>query len=138
MGDLEIELFGKALMTVVRDESIRDCDRALSVGAVDPRALRWQAARASGKLLDLEAFIPEIVDIVVFNLLDAIDNGSLRLAYTSAEEDDNFADLNVLASEELGGDLKAEVCAIDGWRDRYAQERFFDDCADLREQSDEG
>lgn len=70
--------------------------------------------------------IPDIVDNTVFHLLDAIDNGLLRLVFTDSSG--RVVDLMKNGLSEMAG----WYMGTGGWRAQYSQERFIDDCADLR------
>jgi len=66
------------------------------------------------------------VDETLFYLLQAIDQGVLRLSYT--DESGQVVDLT-----EAGlGELSGWYMGSGGWRARYSQERFVDDFGDLR------
>ncbi len=70
--------------------------------------------------------VPDIVDLVVFHIFNAIDEGSLRLKYVSSSGRE--VDLTEVGLGELGG----WYMGGDGFRERYAKERFVDDFAALR------
>lgn len=73
-----------------------------------------------------EKIIPDIVDSVVFSLLDAIDNGHLRLALT--DPSGKIVDLQHDGLGELGG----WYMGSGGWRAQYSKERFVNDFSDLK------
>ena len=81
----EIEEFGKALVRMVRDESIQSNDRGLLANAKGPAATRWrEAARDRSSEAFARAIIPDIVDETIFYLLHAIDTGELQLSYKAS------------------------------------------------------
>jgi hypothetical protein len=74
----------------------------------------------------VEELIPEVVDQVLFELLDAGDNDELALAWRRS--DGSWASL-----EELGsGDLARWFMGSGGWRARFSSQRFSDPFSDLR------
>jgi hypothetical protein len=70
--------------------------------------------------------IPDCIDDALFYLLYAIDSGTLRLSFTAANG--TVVDL----SNEGIGELAGWYMGSDGWRRRYSEQRFFDDCEDLK------
>jgi hypothetical protein len=66
------------------------------------------------------------VDETIFYLLQAIDEGSLRIAYTAGN-----GKVVDLAAEGLG-ELSGWFMGSEGWRAKYSKERFNDDFSDLR------
>jgi hypothetical protein len=121
----EIEEFAKALIEKVRDTTIASNDRTLTEEHVI--AKRWKQAAANGSA---EAFarviVPDVVDSAMFHLLHAIDDGLLKLSFT----DSNGKTVD-LSSEGLG-ELAGWYMGSDGWRAKYAKERFVDDFSDLK------
>ncbi len=122
----EAEVFGKALIEEVRDDAIRNCDLLVRPDSVDATEKRWRSTGA-----DLEStanvMIPDVVDQVIFCLLDAIDNGRLKLAYTAPGAAETV-DLEGVGAGEMAG----EFIRTEGWRARYAKVRYFDDFGDLK------
>lgn len=68
--------------------------------------------------------IPDCIDEVIFYLLQAIDQGVLRLSYT--DEAGEVVDL----SEAGLGELSSWYMGSQGWRARHSEQRFVDDFAD--------
>jgi hypothetical protein len=90
-------------------------------------AKRWAKAASEKNPADFaRVLIPDIVDDTIFYLLQAIDQGSLRLAYTASNG--KVVDL----TDQGLGELSGWFAGSDGWREMYSKERFVDDCADLK------
>jgi hypothetical protein len=122
----EIEEFAKVLVELVRDASIQSNDRALLPTARYALARRWaKAATEETPANFARVVIPDVVDNTVFYLLQAIDQGSLRLKYTASNG--TVVDL----SAEGLGELSGWFAGSDGWRELYSNERFVDDLSDL-------
>lgn len=119
----EIEEFAKALVIQVRDMAVRSCDGYLQQQANSPVARRWKQLTTSAS--DIQTMIPDIVDETVFCLLQAIDQGILRLKFVSS--DGREIDL----SEEGLGELSGWYMGSGGWRAMFSGERYVDDFADL-------
>jgi len=124
--EAELRSFAELLMRLVRDQAIDTCD-ALAAGRMGGyTGRRWH------KLLGddergreaVHAVIPEIVDEVLFALLNALDQGDLPLAWRG--EDGSYEDLSELGGSEMAGDFLGE----DGWRDHYSSQRFFERLSD--------
>ncbi len=127
MADPELERFAERLMQRVRDDAIAAVDRLAAGEVVGPHGERWRmtAADESARRL-VHDVIPEIVDQVLFELLTAIDNDELQLAWR--QQDGSFVPLEELGMSELAGWLMG---GSDGWRARFSAQRFFDPFADL-------
>jgi hypothetical protein len=122
----EIEEFAKAVVQLVRDASIQSNDMGLRSTAVSPVAKRWAKAASEEAPIDFaRVVIPDIVDDTIFYLLQAIDEGSLRLAYTASNG--KVVDLTAQGLGELSG----WYAGSGGWRAMYSKERFVDDFSDL-------
>lgn len=122
-----IEEFAKRLVEHVRDNAVRSSDAALRPTARSPVAKRWAKAVAEKSCTETAAtVIPDIVDDVIFYLLDAIDNGNLKLAFTASNG--TVVDL----TEQGLGELAGWYMGTEGWREKYSKERFVDDFSDLR------
>ena len=122
----EIEEFAKTLVEMVRDVSIQSNDSALLPTARHALAKRWaKAASEEAPANFARVLIPDIVDDTIFYLLQAIDQGSIRLKYTAS--DGTVVDL----TEQGLGELSGWFAGSGGWREMYSKERFVDDCADL-------
>ncbi|WP_437523833.1 hypothetical protein WME79_34845 [Sorangium sp. So ce726] len=119
----EIEEFARTLVQQVRDAAIRNCDALLQPQAGSPAARRWKDLDA--KSSDLHVIIPDAVDEAVFGVLQAIDQGLLRLKYVST------SGREVDLTEEGQGELSGWYMGSGGWRAMFSTERFVDDFADL-------
>jgi hypothetical protein len=90
------------------------------------RGSRWTEF-ADGRAVDaLKALTPDVVDQVLFELLDAIDNERLPLAWR--RRDGSYVSLAELGLGELAGWV---MMGKGGWIDRYSAQRYFDPLADL-------
>lgn len=107
--------FLELLVREVRDESVEACDVPRSARAKSGIAKRWRTVRANDQVLD--AVLPDAVDLTIFEFLDAIDTGRLRLAFIAA--DNTVVDLFEEGVGELGGWYIMEG----GYRDTYAKQR---------------
>lgn len=110
----ELDDFAQVLMKEVRDEGIRVSEYALRPDATGRIAEAWSAVGAENAAV----LIPQIVDDVIFELLDAIDNRELRLVFI--REDGTQVDL--CQTGELGGWFMTTLS--NGWRARFSQERY--------------
>lgn len=127
MPSSEIEEFAKVLVQQVRDAAIQSCDRALRPNATYPVAKRWrEAANGDGLRAIADVVIPDAVDEAVFHLLQAIDNGRLKLTFTAS----NGKRID-LPKDGLG-ELSGWYMGRGGWRAMYSKERFVDDFSDLK------
>lgn len=123
MPSKEIEEFAKTLVRQVRDMSVRTCDIYLRPQANSPEARRWKALDASAD--DLGVVVPDAVDATVFHLLQAIDQGVLRLKFIAS------TGREVDLTEEGLGELSGWYMTTGGWRAMFSEERFVDDFADM-------
>ena len=123
MPSQEIEEFAKALVRQVRDASVRNCDSLLQPQAASPVARRWKQFVASPS--DLKTLVPDAVDETVFSLLQAIDQGALRLKFVSG------GGREIDLTEEGLGELSGWYMGSGGWRAMFSEERYVDDFADL-------
>lgn len=123
MPTSEIEEFARMLVQQVRDAAIRNCDALLQPQAGSPTARRWRGLGASSS--DIRVVIPDAIDEAVFGILQAIDQGSLRLKYVS----NNGREIDLC--EEGQGELSGWYIGSGGWRAMFSTERFTDDFSDL-------
>ena len=122
----EIEEFARILAKEVRDRAIQNCDRQRRTDAHSPLAERWRAVADTGDVTTAaDILIPDCVDETLFCLLQAIDQGVLRLEFNASTG--RAIDL----VNEGAGELSGWYMSTDGWRGKYSMERFVDDFADL-------
>lgn len=119
----EIEEFAQILVRQVRDAAIRNCDALLLPQAGSPVARRWRQLGASPS--EIGVVIPDAIDEAVFSVLQAIDQGLLRLKYVSR------SGREIDLTEEGLGELSGWYMGSGGWRAMYSQERYVDDFSDL-------
>src|SRR6476660_3235482 len=113
--------FAEILMRRVRDEAVAVCDALAARRIAGPDGARWRGALAGPDAeRAVRELIPDVVDQVLFQLLDALDNGDLPLAWR--RDDGTCIDLYDLGRSEMAGWFMAG----DGWRARHSAHRFFD------------
>ncbi len=110
----ELDEFARVLMKEVRDEGISVSEYLLRPDATGRIADAWRAVGAE----NAQVLIPQIVDDVIFELLDAIDNRELRLIFV--REDGTQVDLS--RTGELGGWFMTTLS--NGWRARFSERRY--------------
>jgi hypothetical protein len=126
MAAPEVEEFARLLIAHVRDRAVAECDMALDANSSDVMALRWRQKLQTGGVGDFVAeIIPDCVDDTLFYLLNAIDQGLLKISFTAASG--KTVDLTEIGESEMSG----WYMATKGWRAAYSKERFNDDFADL-------
>lgn len=122
----EIEEFAKIIVQRVRDATIQSSDRELQPSAGSPVAKRWREAARDGTAETVaNVLVPDIVDDTLFYLLQAIDQGLLRISFSASNG--KIVDLGAAGLGELSG----WYMGSGGWRAMYAKERFVDDFSDL-------
>src|SRR5215472_18430786 len=123
MPKSEIEEFAKLLVREVRDTAIRSSDVCLRPDVTHAIAKRWRESARRGRLEPIATvLIPDVVDQTIFQLLRAIDDGSLKLSFTDSQG--RTVDLSEEGLGELGGWYSGE------WHGKFTKERFIDDFAD--------
>ncbi len=128
----EIDEFAKLLITQVRDRSIADCDMELRPEVDSPVAKRWRTKLNTGSSKDLAIeMIPDCVDETLANLMQAVDEGILRISFLASNG--NVVDL----TNDGMGELAGWYMGGDGWTSKYSQQRFVDDFADLKKWASE-
>ncbi len=116
----EVEEFAELLIKCVRDKAIRSCDllRDLDCNSADAKRLRERLE--SGQIDQFVAeTITDCVDDTLFQFLNAVDQGILKLSYTSASG--KTIDLTEDGLSEMSGWY---MNGVDGWRNKYSKERF--------------
>ncbi len=119
----EVEEFALALVRHVRDAAIRDFDVVLDPGGTSPMTKRCLAV--VDKPSKLGEVIADAIDVTVFSMLRAIDEGALRLQYIA--ENGRAVEL----TEEGRGELGGWYMGSGGWRAMFSQQRYIDDFADM-------
>ncbi len=120
--------FAQRLIESVRDSAIRSCDALIQGSAAGPLEDRWRALLGSATTPEaMHELLPDVVDQVLFHLLDAIDNDVLPLAWL---EGASPLPLEELGQGEMGGLL---MMGAGGWIDRYSTQRHFDPLPGLGE-----
>jgi hypothetical protein len=123
---------GRSLIQHVRDRAIQECDRLASGQSVGPDGQRWDGVLSSDQSRSaVAALIPDIVDQTMFQLLHALDNELVPLAFRHA--DGSIVPLNAVGMGEMGGWYMGSP----GWRHEFSNERFFDPLSGLRLKLDE-
>jgi hypothetical protein len=118
MPTREIEEFASALIREVRDAAVRDADLNLRPDARSATAKRWRDGGPNGP--PPSVLVPDCVDEALYFLLNAIDQGTLRLKYVT--NDGKEVDLG----REGLGELAGWYIGPDGWRAKYSGERASD------------
>lgn len=121
-----VDYFARRLVENVRDRAIDSCDQLArgTVGGVLGNRWRGQLESPGARDAMLE-LLPDVVDQVLFHLLDAIDNGHLPLAIGRSGA---FEDLAESGLGEMGG---LYMAGEGGWIEEYSSERHFDPVAGL-------
>jgi hypothetical protein len=122
----EITEFAKLLIAHVRDMAISELDISLRPSANDPRTRRWRQDIKGEKMNKIQfEMIPDCVDCTLFHFLNAIDQGLLKISFTS--KTGAVIDLTKHGESEMAG----EFMGADGWRLEYSEERVNNDFEDL-------
>ncbi len=130
--EAELQEFAERLVRLVRDRSIVACDRLATGESRGVLGERWHDVLVSDVARHaLTALIPDIVDQVLFELLNAVDNGDLPLGWRGA--DHSFVALEEIGYGEMSGWL---MMGAGGWLERLSTQRFFDPHANLHLRED--
>lgn len=122
-----VRQFADTLMRLVRDDSISDCDRLTEGRTKGPRGKRWGQALSDLTAKDaVSLLIPDIVDQVLFHLMDAIDNDRLPLFWEN--QDHSYVSLPLAGHGEMAGWV---AMGKGGWIERFSNQRFNDYLSDL-------
>lgn len=120
MDNSKINEFAHLLVQHVRDAAIRSCDLQLKPDSRSPIAKRWREEDSNAA-----AIIPDCVDETLFQLLQAVDQGVIRLSFhPKASESIDLSEVGL-------GELSGSFMASGGWRTEFSHERINDDFADL-------
>lgn len=110
--------FGEQLIAQLRDPAVADMDRLLSGRYGGIQAAAWREACTEPSVREqLERLGPDIVDVVIFRLLELVDEGALDVAFPRA---------GVATSDDHRGEYGGWFEGADGWRHWFARERFND------------
>jgi hypothetical protein len=124
--DHDLRRFAELLVRLVRDRAIVACDKLAADDVRGTRGEYWQALAADPAARDTaSALIPEVVDEVLFQLLDAVDNGKLPIAWRGSE-DGSWVSLEELGQGEMAGWL---TMGKGGWLDSFSGQRHVDHLA---------
>jgi hypothetical protein len=124
--DDTLEAFARALIKSVRDPAIRQCDELASGRTVGPQSARRKDISGNRTLRDEFAkLVPSIVDETLFQLLDAIDNGTIEIDFRSVKGE------TINLAEAGNGELGGWFMGRGGWRAIYSDERYSEDFEDL-------
>jgi hypothetical protein len=122
-----IRQFAETLMQLVRDESISACDRLADGRTKGPEGEVWRQTLSDLTTPDaVSLLIPDIVDQVLFHLMDAIDNHHLPLAWQG--QDHPCVSLALAGQGEMAGWV---AMGKGGWIERFSKQRFNDYLSDL-------
>lgn len=123
----DLRRFARLLMFLVRDRSILACDQLAAGRVAGPDGERWRSLVTEGPVRRaFEELIPDVVDQVLFEFLNAIDNDELPLAWRRS-------DGSCEGLESLGlGEMAGWLMMSDGWRQRFSSQRFFDPLSGLQ------
>jgi hypothetical protein len=116
----EIEEFASDLVREVREIAVSSCLFLAEGGVSGAAGRRWDGQigteEARAVVVDL---VPDIVDLTLFALLDAIDTGRLKLHWQSS---DSVSPLNL---EDIGhSEMAGSFIFPDGWRRSYASTKW--------------
>lgn len=123
MMDKEIIQFAQELITQVRDNAIQALTAQLhSTNLRSPTTRRWDEAKKSGNFDKFgEVIIADSVDQALFQFFNAIDEGLLKISYSTKDH------LVNLAESEITGELAGWY--IGEWRSEFSKERVYNNNA---------
>lgn len=125
--DTELRQFAEQLVRLVRDRAIVVCDQLAAGEMRGACGEHWRGVMATASTRSvLAALIPDVVDEVLFELLNASDNNALPLGWRRA--DGSFVALEELGKGEMAGRL---MMGAGGWLGEFSTQRFNDYLADL-------
>ncbi|GIH10186.1 hypothetical protein Rhe02_82530 [Rhizocola hellebori] len=117
----ELQRFAELLMRLVRDQAISNLDVYAAGRIGGAIGEHWKMVLADPACRDaMLELLPEVVDEVLFQLLNALDNGDLPMAWRC--EDASYADLYDMGRSEMAGEFLGTD--PDGWRVKHSQQRF--------------
>ncbi len=118
MPSEKINEFAKTLIQQVRDPALRSCDMDCRPECQSIGAQRWRRLGVSESNQLAMTLIADCVDATMFWLLDAIDQGTLKLQFVRG--DGSIVDLTSDGLGELGG----WYVGSDGFCSKYSGERL--------------
>lgn len=120
MIDKEIIHFAQELIKQVRDNAIQALTAQLhSNNLRSPTTKRWDEAKKSGDFNKFgEVIIADSIDQALFQFFNAIDEGLLRISFTTEDH------LVNLTESEMAGELAGWY--IGEWRSEFSKERVYD------------
>ncbi len=122
----EIIEFAEKYIRFIRDETISECLSQLR-NNTSPCSKRWKKSLQTGDINDIgQELIPDIVDNALAGVLDAIDNGRIKLKYIS----DSNVEVD-LCQEGLCEMTGYYMSSNNGWRQNFSNQRINDDFSDL-------
>jgi hypothetical protein len=125
--DDELREFARRLVHLVGDRAIAACDRLAAGEMRGARGEHWRSVVADATVRHaLTGVIPDVIDEVLFELLNAIDNNELPLGWQRA--DSSFVALEELGKGEMAGWL---TMGAGGWIEEFSTQRFNDYSVDL-------
>lgn len=112
---MPLDEFAKKLIEKVRDETIAGCESTLK-NPYSRSPMRLKLNDFDQACVDkvLELVIPKIIDKTIFNLLQSIEGGDIRLVYVSDEG------VSCDLEEEGTGELAGWLYGDDGWIASYS------------------
>ena len=115
-----VERFATLLIAKVRDQAIDSFDVARNLNAKSQRARRYRELFGTKLEAAIDNVVPDIVDVTLFYLLNAIENGELRLLF---DDNGKIIDLDKEGFGEMAGNYVADD--PDSWRQKYSRSRIF-------------
>jgi len=129
MTDSELDRFARLLVRLVRDRAIHNCDQLMTGRIRGSVGERWRHLTESKDVKEvLSSLIPDVVDEVIFELLNAIDNGDLPMGWQGTEG--AFVSLEELGQREMAGWYA--LPSQGGWIENFSEQRYVDPIPDLQ------
>lgn len=100
-------------MVEIRDTTIDSVVFMTEPSYKGPRRERWRNALEGADVDEIRRVLVDVVDETIFHVLDAIDNGQLKLYVVDGNTPGTFRRLADLASEPLAWSFVGDD---DGWR----------------------
>ena len=120
-----VDELARDLISTVRDRAIDSCDQLAEAVVRGSLGERWRGLVDSSAAREVALeLIPDVVDQMLFHLLDAIDNERLPLGWKRADSFEGLADIG---HGEMAGRL---MMGEGGWIDQHSAKPHFDPLAD--------